>query len=382
MAENLLASQHHPQYGEIDPEIVDGALLAHDLGHPPFGHIAEVELDRLLLSSEVIDGYEGNAQSFRILTKLSAHRQDYDGLNLSRAMLNGVLKYPWFRQASGKKRHKWGAYHSESAEFEFARAEHNHHNRGFDNTGIEAAIMTWADDIAYAVHDSEDFYRAGLIPLEKLLGPLRPGTPSPSNEVEAFLERSFARWKEEGIERDFSNDDLRTAFLELARWLPPISEAYRGTHEQRVKLRTWTSKLIGRYVIGTELAEPGTSDSYFSISPQFRMEITMLKELTWHYVIKNPSLACQQHGQRTVIRTLFEIYADAWKSGKKRWSIFPPCMHDALTDLASKYREIPDEVGFRVVADTIAWMTDHQALQMYNRLAGVLPGSVLDPILR
>jgi dGTPase len=113
------------------------------------------------------------------------------------------------------------------------------------------------------------------------------------------------------------------------------------------------------------------------------MEIMMLKELTWHYVIKNPSLACQQHGQRLIIRTLFETYSDAWKSGARRWALFPQSTHEVLKKLAEKYgSEIPDEQGFRVVADTIAWMTDHQALQMYTRLAGVLPGSVLDPILR
>src|ERR1700722_18335562 len=78
----------------IDPDVVEAAGLAHDLGHPPFGHVIEYELNDL---SKDFGGYEGNAQSFRILTRLAFHRYEYDGLNLTAATLAAVLKYPWFR---------------------------------------------------------------------------------------------------------------------------------------------------------------------------------------------------------------------------------------------------------------------------------------------
>jgi len=99
--------------GGLDPERVEAAALAHDLGHPPFGHTAEVELDRLVTDSGVLDGYEGNAQAFRIVTRLAVRNERFPGLNLTRATLNAILKYPWTRQAGGAKNRKWGVYRNE-----------------------------------------------------------------------------------------------------------------------------------------------------------------------------------------------------------------------------------------------------------------------------
>lgn len=149
--------------GGLDPEVVEAAALAHDLGHPPLGHVAERELDSLAQGAGLKDGFEGNAQSFRIITRLAAHREDYPGLNLTRATLNAVLKYPWYRGEDSKRPGKFGVYRSESAEFEFAR-------QGFEGEGqsLEASIMDHADAVAYSTHDLDDFYRAGLVPLEQL----------------------------------------------------------------------------------------------------------------------------------------------------------------------------------------------------------------------
>ena len=113
LAEKL--SREQPQEAEeiggVDSEVVEAAALAHDLGHPPFGHAAERELDELMRGAEVPDGFEGNAQTFRVLTKLSIRSTDFPGLNLCRATLNAVLKYPWHRQTVPKRRQqKWGAY--------------------------------------------------------------------------------------------------------------------------------------------------------------------------------------------------------------------------------------------------------------------------------
>jgi dGTPase len=154
---------------QVDPEVVEAAALAHDLGHPPFGHIGETTLDALvsLAKHGATDGYEGNAQTFRILTKLASRRPAYSGLNLARATLRAVIKYPWYKgKAPPGKEDKWNAYGSEKEDFEFALG-------GPPVDGLakcpEAQLMEWADDIAYSVHDLEDFYRAGLIPLDLLV---------------------------------------------------------------------------------------------------------------------------------------------------------------------------------------------------------------------
>jgi dGTPase len=366
----------------LNPDIVEAAALAHDLGHPPFGHVAEVELNKLVKKTEtgdgLFDGYEGNAQSFRIVTKL-AIRRDGIGLDLSRACLDAILKYPWFHGTSVIPSKKWGAYRSEEEDFNWARGLHQNDNH---LPSLEAEVMTWADDIAYSIHDTEDFYRAGgLIPLADLAEP---------QEAKRFLDGTFERWQREDLNTDANTEDLRKAFESLSEFFPAVPGVFCGSREQRASLRTWTSTMIGRYVKATSL-EP-TPDltrpydgtyRYLKIDKQFLMEIEMLKELTWHYVIKNPALATQQHGHRTIVKTLFEIFSSAVYDGPKRWHIFPASRRDDLEEL---YKEqgnaIPSEERLRIVADTIAGMSDNEAVRIYNRLLGTCAGSVFDPIVR
>jgi dGTPase len=107
--------------GGLDPDVVEAAALAHDLDHPPFGHIAEQEL-QTILQSRPVHSFEGNAQSFRIITKVAVHgdRTPEHWLNLTRATLRAVLKYPWFKGANPAYPLKWGAYLSEESDFRFA----------------------------------------------------------------------------------------------------------------------------------------------------------------------------------------------------------------------------------------------------------------------
>jgi dGTPase len=145
-------------------ETAAAAALAHDLGHPPFGHIAETELNGL---ADAWGGFNGNAQSFRIVNTLGARASDYWGLNLTRRTLNAILKYPWLRNTQDPKRSKkWGAYEHEKPAFRFAREGSDN-----DEPSVEASIMDWSDDVTYAVHDLEDFFRIGLIPLDRLIDP-------------------------------------------------------------------------------------------------------------------------------------------------------------------------------------------------------------------
>ncbi len=134
-----------------DPDVAEAAALAHDLGHPPFGHIAEKELDKLAKSHGLKDGFEGNAQSFRIVSKLAVsdavtadEMPVIRGLNLTRATLNAILKYPWGHGDNPAKKNKWGVYETERSLFDWARE--GHFLDRFAKSP-EAAIMDWADDI-------------------------------------------------------------------------------------------------------------------------------------------------------------------------------------------------------------------------------------------
>lgn len=169
----------HPSNGhllDVDPDVVEAACLAHDLGHPPFGHVGEQTLNEILSrqseGGECLDSeeFEGNAQSFRVVTKLAARFPNCQGLNLTRATLSAILKYPWKGDTNGestssRKYEKWGYYESEEADFLFCRD-----GLPYDKRTIEAELMNWADDIAYSVHDLEDFQRCNCIPWPRIVG--------------------------------------------------------------------------------------------------------------------------------------------------------------------------------------------------------------------
>ncbi len=214
-----VAQRLRPQFAELtdstegfDPDVVEAACLAHDLGHPPFGHVAERKLDEL--AGGDIDGFEGNAQSFRIVTRLSQHSPTHRGLDLTRATLAAILKYPWLRNQNPAKPDKWGAYSSEKKDFDFATAlcPSTH------VPTIEARLMDWADDITYSVHDVEDFYRAGRLPLH-LLADRRY-----DKERKGFFEKAFARhsdrsgiWSDSKLWKKHSMRSSLACFLWRAR---------------------------------------------------------------------------------------------------------------------------------------------------------------------
>ena len=363
LAERLLSTQPKEVSASrgLDPDVVEAACYAHDLGHPPFGHTAEEELNELLGSD--LDGFDGNAQSFRIITKLAQHSPLHRGLDLTRATLAAVLKYPWFRGDNPVRKNKWGAYRTEDKDFDFASVLVTPSNE----PTLEAKLMDWADDITYSVHDLDDFYRAHRIPLHLL------ADRKYSRERESFFESAFQRHVgDPGVWTD--RQSLKESFNEVMVGLFPLDTRYEGRWEQRAALRQFSSQLIGRYVGGTALELDG-SQCKVRVDEHLKREVAMLKELTWVYVIDAPSLVSQQFGQRRVIRKLFEIYSDAHRNPKDQ-KLFPPYYRDAIQEAAGDNRLIT-----RTLIDLIAGMTENQALAMYNRLLGVSVGSGLDEIV-
>lgn len=367
-------------YLGVDPEVAEAAALAHDLGHPPFGHHAEVALDRYLREERgVQEGFEGNAQTFRIVTLLAVRVQDIRGLNLTRASLNAVTKYPWHRQAD--KGDKFGAYLSERDDFQFARAEHVGSRT---HQSAEAEIMDWADDIAYAVHDLEDFYRAGLIPLDRIL--------EQETELQEFFHRLFIGWNRPC---HFPTEDkVMKIFLARLNGLPAPSDLlrpYTGTIDQRAALRSFTGELVRSYVMGRPddtdlepafaLVDPAENEGRcVKINPTAEVELGVFKRLTWVYVIENPSLATQQAGQERVVQELFEAFR---KSANKSKTLLPPSMRELLEGLLLEAGEAGrEETCCRVAADCLCRMTDDEALKLYGRITGHAPGSILDGLIR
>ena len=366
LAESLKANAGTGASGRLakvlDVEAVEAAALAHDIGHPPFGHLAEEKLNEV---TQAFGGFEGNAQSFRVVTRLSLRSADYDGLNLTRQTLNGLLKYPWVRDLDHPDREsKWGSYHADAAIFEWTRDGRS------DSTprSLEAEIMDWADDVTYAVHDMEDFYRAGLVPLDRLC----------SNETERdrFIDSLFvdreARKRVNPRLGDLRASELIKAANALFGRLLDLDESYTGDPLQRRKLKLQTSTLIGQYIAALRIADvqPGSGESLVLVDRRRKAQVAVLKELTWFYVINRPSLAVLQHGQRRVIAGLFGAYKDAVE--RDRLQLFPPFEQQRLRAART------EPARLRVIVDYIAGMTEERALELYRRMAGMSSGSLLD----
>ncbi|MEM7736258.1 MAG: dGTP triphosphohydrolase [Deinococcota bacterium] len=354
--------------GGIDPDTVEAAALAHDLGHPPFGHTGERTLNvisKAHSNSGVFEGFEGNAQSFRIITTLAAHRDVYPGLNLTRATLNASLKYPWFQDSDYPAHYgnKYGVYRSEQADYDFARAGVTDLHKT-----LEAELMDYADDVAYSVYDLDDFYRVGMIPLDRLA--------YDGISLTSFLQA----WKEDAAQgSDITPEHIdahQEAFQDLLDSLV-IDEVYRGTFEQRALLRTRASSLIRDWIMAVRLQVPQQGHSALDIPHHTRMDIAFLKRIVREYLLGNPRLATQRHGQEQIITSLFETYLQAVCEHNDH--LVPARFNQELERLSTpRVNQIPSDDAIRLAVDIVAHFTDAQALHMYRRLSGIAPGAISD----
>lgn len=371
---------------EIHPDVVETSALGHDLGHPPFGHAAEKTLNKVITEDfGVHDGFEGNAQSFRTVARLSAHDEVEEGLNLTMASLNALIKYPWERGDDQSEKNewgvneydKWGHYSTETDVFEKARTLSSQEKRPCP----EACIMDWADDLAYAVHDMEDFYRAGIIPLEQL------------------LERSVER--DEFLEYIENHSDITWGRgREILDWLrktggETLLTPYRGTRKERKQLDYFSSTLINRYVGrekgGVELQNTADDAPYLDIDENMKQEVELLKKMTYYYVISNPSLSSQQRGEKKIVEKLFNILYgctlpdDSEALDKVEQDLMPEDVgmvpYRFKQEVRHQKEEGTKQTRVRTAADIICSMTEQQTILMYERLTGSAPGSIRDQIV-
>ena len=321
-------------------------------------------LNTLVERHEDDDGFEGNAQSFRIVTKFCVHFEFTSGLDLCRATLAACLKYPWLRDCTRpERRKKWGAYRVDAKDFKFAVCNSS---EGVRST--EAEIMDWADDISYSVHDLEDFHRCGAIPWRRIL----------DQDADKIIQGAVETWFEAPAT---AKARLHEAMERLAKFFEPrfygaiIDEPYEGTRDQRQQLRTMTSELIGRYITASRLANRTITENNgptVIIDPNKLDEVKILKQITRRYVIENPTLRAQQKGHEFIVNSLFDLLYE----GTSEYSPAPylPRRLEYLWD--------PKITKARFVADCISSLTESEAIGLWGRLQGRVSGSVLDPIVR
>lgn len=328
-----------------DPDVVDAAGLAHDLGHPPFGHTGEATLDAVAVAC---GGFEGNAQTLRILTRLEPKVLGPDGcpagLNLTRAVLDATIKYPWQRLELGGK---YGVYADDRPAFDWLRAGAPAARRC-----LEAQVMDWADDVAYSVHDVEDGIHTGHVRLAVLADP---------GERAAVCERAADWYSTE------SSAGLATVLDELLA-LPTLRDltGYDGTRRAQVALKRATSELTGRFVTAAVQAtraaagpEPLARYAADLVVPrQVAAECALLKAVAAQYVMLRREAATQQARQREIITELASVLADRAPD-----ALDPAHRPDWLA--------APDDAArLRVVVDQVAGLTDLSAPVWHARLTG------------
>ena len=332
-----------------DPDLVEVACLSHDLGHPPFGHNGEDALDDV---ASAIGGFEGNAQSLRILTRLEAKTFSPDdgprpggpvGLNLTRAALDAATKYPWPRRAGVRK---FGVYADDLGVFAWLRA-----GSPDDRTCFEAQVMDWADDVAYSVHDVEDAVVAGHLDIRAITGAGGADDPEGLLDVAA------------GYARDADRAELGAAVDRLTA-LPFWPSSYAGSLRDLAALKNLTSQLIGRFCTAAELA---TRDAHgdgrltrygagLVVPREQRLEVALLKAVANRWVMQRAGAEPVYARQRDVVQELVSaIRLTAPES-------LDPVLRDA-------YASAPDDAaGLRVVVDQVASLTDRSVVAWHTRL--------------
>ena len=348
LTHSLEVAQIGREMGEAlgcDPDVVDAAGLAHDLGHPPFGHNGEAALDLL---AAPCGGFEGNAQTLRILTRLETKTLDPDGgpagLNLTRAVLDATAKYPWPRRDGQRK---YGVYADDLPAFGWVRAGAPDGRRC-----LEAQVMDWADDVAYSVHDVEDGVHSGHVRLSAL----------DDRDERAALCALAADWYSAETPAD-----LATALDDLLR-LPALAgiAGYDGSRPAQVALKRATSELTGRFVTAAVAATrvaagDGPLSRYGAdlvVPREIAAECALLKGVAARYVMLRRSATARQERQREVLTELAGALTDR----------APAALEPALRpDWAAA---ADDGARLRVVVDQVARLTDLSASAWHARLTG------------
>jgi dGTPase len=339
-----------------DPDITDTAGLAHDLGHPPFGHNGEDALDSV---AGDCGGFEGNAQTLRILTRLEAKVLGPDGgsvgLNLTRASLDAVGKYPWARRPDTVK---FGVYEADRPAFDWVRE-----GQVAGRRCLEAQVMDWADDVAYSVHDVEDGVHSHHIALGVL----------DDAERQALCETAAASYSAR------SAAELAPVLDRLLE-LPALLDlaTYDGSYRAQVASKRATSELTGRFTgaavtatldaNGRRSTPGGPSATRRAVEPLGRYaadlivpsdivaECALLKALALRYVMRRPGVQEAQAEQRRVLTELVAALSERGAAG------LSPV-------LAEQWHLAADDAGrLRVVIDQVAQLTDSAARSWHTRL--------------
>ncbi|WP_061961424.1 deoxyguanosinetriphosphate triphosphohydrolase family protein [Demequina flava] len=392
------------ELGGCDPVVVQAAASAHDVGHPPFGHLGERALDRLARDRfRLREGFEGNAQTFRILTRLDEHDTAGVGLNLTRGVRAAVLKYPWLRGEGGDRRgaasDKFSMYVVDVDDARDALTAYPKIEAGQQT--LECSVMDIADDIAYSLHDLDDFYRAGLLNQATIAGEfrewrrdlaelreldeatLRDTARSPGHSLELLWRRLEDRdpWIANADAFDAAVERVTEEVVEGLLTVP-----FDGSLAADRSLARFTTDWIRHLQSSVEVhRDPAHRSGHVSLNQRAWHEVAVLKFLHERFILDRPDLAVYQRGQASLIERLVDGFAawldddhDARRAPRRLIDLVDMATEDYMRILHEEPQLLPtvDEVELRRraagrgIIDYVAALTDAQATHLDAMLAG------------
>lgn len=332
----------------IDQDLVESICLAHDIGHPSFGHAGEEVLNELMMAS---GGFEGNAQNLRILVDLFYRDKiEWSGMNPTRAFLDGLLKYKTlFRDSTEKKNHFIYDFQEDILDFVSPDVRFSSLFDSEDDLNsfksLECRIMDWADDIGYSIHDIDDGIRAGFITIKKV-----------------------RNWMD-SKEKDYTGND--TVFLEgLCRAIANDS------------FSQFLARLIGQFIHATTLVERDTPFSEKTnryrydivIDPESKALCKLLKVLAVKLVFHTPQVHQLEYKGGKILRKVFNVMEEEYVGTKSSsYRLLPAHYHEALAGKG-------EHVQRRMLCDYLSGMTDGFVVRTYKRLFDPDFGSIIDLI--
>jgi dGTPase len=415
--------------GGCDVDVVEAAALAHDLGHPPFGHLGEAVLDRIARHRfDLPDGFEGNAQSFRIVTTTDARGPSGVGLDLTSAVRAALLKYPWTRlrypdphpssmavpprgatepqDGPGSGSAKFSAYVTELADLVQAREAFDGRIEPWQQT-VEASVMDTADDIAYAIHDLDDFHRVGVLQHATVAAEfgqwqahrarlaaldddgLLAEERLPGRALEALRRRLHERdsW---AVDDDAFAEAVADVRVELVDGL--LAVPFDGSVDAEQALARFSARWTARLVDGVRVtADPTTRSGHVLLATRQWHEVQVLKFVHRHFVLLRPDLALNQRGQGRLLTSLVEEL-EQWTADRRETDRLPRRLYDLVELAEQQYATLartgpgllagatgeaptgPDAVRAlargRAVVDFVASLTDSQAAALLDALTG------------
>jgi dGTPase len=373
IANNLLI-EHSQLASCLTLELAEAVALAHDLGHPPFGHGGEQTLDacmrdvsrRYRVRGRSALRFEGNAQTFHILVAAEPKSPDYPGLNLTRATLAGVVKYPYeqdignkrFIFASDSQQARWalkGGSTLISARKSMAGTR--------PRTAIVCQILDWADDCAYSIHDIEDALQARF---------LRASDLSDARFTRRVAMHYDGRRENEAV-HGLTLEEVRDRLREFAaRIRPPDSGDERAHRKQALR------NVLNELITSVDLARhPGQRRADFSwdliVPSESRILSVLCKSVVWEAVITDPRVAAMITKGKEILHDLFYLLLEELVD-RKSCNLFPRYYRS----IAEECLERGELEAARAVCNFLALLTDQDALRLHALLKGAKVSSIFD----